>query len=140
MFKPTKSQAREERLVKRYQFTITPISDIGKWREEQTKLEATWHAGQEARYARVRQAAMAIVSGDKQAEAMAVAEKLESEYIDSRKTAKKPSKITWEQIEKYRDWDKKNQNVVSFEVDAEPKSKFMDTVKSVYKRLFVKKA
>lgn len=98
---------------KRNHYTVTPIANIETWRKEEAIRESKWHSAMLERFQVARQNAISGVKGEKAVELIA---DLESQYIDARKTAKEPAKITWEQIKaKMDNWDVKNTAVLSQE-------------------------
>lgn len=100
----------EVRVNKQTHFTITPIKDVKAWKAERLKIEEEYHEAKLKRFSDARDKAIASVKGERQADLLTGLDSAESAYMDARKTAKAPTKITWEQIQaKKADWNAKNE-------------------------------
>jgi hypothetical protein len=99
----------EVQVQKKNHFTVTPINNIEHWRAEREKIEAQYHKEKLERFEKARASAMEIYTGEKQVELLSAMDHAEIAYVKSREDAKKPTPITWEQIQaKKADWDRKN--------------------------------
>lgn len=97
-------------VVKQTHFTVTPIANIKEWRLERRQIEEAEHKEAQTRFKQARERAILAVKGELQVNILKGIDDLESAYMDARKDAKTPPKLTWDQIKaKMDDWDAKNE-------------------------------